>query len=44
MEDKTINKRYKFSSKNILGRGSFGIVYQGVDLLTGELVAVKVIN
>lgn len=30
--------------KNLLGRGGMGAVYQGLDLLTGEVVAIKALN
>jgi serine/threonine protein kinase len=37
-EDRMISK---YSLKNILGQGSYGIVYKAVDPLTGELYAIK---
>lgn len=36
--------RYFFNTKNILGRGSYGCVYKGIDLNTSTLVAIKTIS
>ena len=34
-------ERYKFTSKNIIGKGGFGFVYKALDLKTNENVALK---
>ena len=34
-------ERYKFTFKNIIGKGGFGIVYKALDLNTEENVALK---
>ena len=34
-------ERYKFTTKDIIGKGGFGIVYKALDLNTGENVAIK---
>lgn len=44
MEETIVNQRYKFSIKDVLGKGSFATVYKGQDIVTKDAVAVKVIN
>lgn len=39
-----LSSRYDIDWKNPLGRGSFGVVYMGVDKATGERVAIKKIS
>ena len=34
-------ERYKFTPKNIIGKGGFGFVYKALDLNTEENVAIK---
>lgn len=41
--DKYID-RYFYNTKNILGRGSYGCVYKGIDQSTSTLVAIKRIS
>ena len=35
------NKRYNFTSNDIIGRGAFGYVYKSIDSKTNENVAIK---
>ena len=39
LQDFKVGKQYKIDHK--VGNGSFGEIYQGLDLVTKELVAVK---
>lgn len=35
---------YSYSPADVIGQGSFSTVYKGYSLLTGEKVAVKIVN
>jgi len=39
---KILQKRYKYDENNIIGKGGFGIVYKGYDMLNNIDVAIKI--